>query len=171
MNSNVYEVCKASVVYVESSLEQTKRIILKLSTAILLFAVATIIFATALSMLQASKTVPNAGSVRGVGVGIYWDSACTNQTSSINWGVLDPSSNKTVNVYVRNEGNVAATLSKTTQTWNPSNASSYMSLTWNYANQTLSVNQALQLSLTLVVSSSVTGIDNFSFDITIIATG
>ena len=154
----------------ESFLKSKERIALGI-LAFVSCALATGILGIVFSSTQTSRIISNVGSVKGIGVGIYWDSACTNQTSSINWGVLDPSSNKTVNVYVRNEGNVAATLSKTTQNWNPSNASSYMSLTWNYANQTLSVNQALQLSLTLVVSSSVTGIDNFSFDITIIATG
>ena len=150
---------------------QREKIVLELSLAILLCAIAAGIFGTVLSMLQASKTVPNAGSVKGVGVGIYWNSACTNQTSSISWGILDPGSNKTVNIYVRNEGNAVVTLSKTTQNWNPSNASSYMSLTWNYANRTLSINQVLQVSLTLAVSSNVTGINTFNFDITITATG
>jgi hypothetical protein len=46
-----------------------------------------------------------------------------------------------------------------------------MTLNWNYAGQTLSVNQALQVRLTLVVSPSISGIASFSFDITITATG
>ena len=97
--------------------------------------------------------------------------ACTNRTSSINWGLLDPGSNKTVTVYIRNEGNAVATLSKAAQNGNPSTPSSYTTLNWNYAGQTPSVNQVLQLKLTLVVSSTVLGIANFSFDIMITATG
>jgi hypothetical protein len=76
-----------------------------------------------------------------------------------------------VTVYVRNEGNVAATLSRATQNWNPATASSYMTLSWNYAGQTLNVNQVFQTRLTLAVSSTISGITNFSFDITITATG
>ena len=152
-------------------MENRWRIILGVSIALVLCAVAIGIFGTATSLLQTNRTIPNAGSVKGVGVGIYWDSACTNRTSSINWGLLDPGSNKTVTVYVRNEGNAAATLSKAAQNWNPSTASSYMTLNWNYAGQTLSVNQVLQVKLTLVVSSTVSGITNFSFDIIITATG
>jgi hypothetical protein len=64
-----------------------------------------------------------------------------------------------------------ATLSKAEQNWNPTTASSYMTLSWNYAGQTLSVNQVLQVKLTLDVSSTVSGITNFSFDLTITATG
>jgi len=152
-------------------LKNRGKIILKVSLAFVLCALAISIFGAALSLLQTSRTISNAGSVKGIGVGIYWDSACTNRTSSINWGLLEPGSDKTVTVYVRNEGNTVVTLSKVAQNWNPSTASSYMTLNWNYAGQTLSVNQLLQVKLTLVVSPSVSGITNFSFDITITATG
>ena len=74
-------------------------------------------------------------------------------------------------VYIRNEGNAVATLSKAAQNWNPSTASNYMTLNWNYTGQTVSVNQVLQVKLTLVILSTVSGITNFSFDITIVATG
>jgi hypothetical protein len=156
---------------VESFLENRGKIIVGISLALVLCALAIGIFRTGSSLLQTNRTILNAGSVKGVGVGIYWDSACTNRTSSINWGFLDPGSNKTVTVYIRNEGNTVTTLSKVAQNWNPSSASSYMTLNWNYAGQTLSVNQALQVRLTLVVSSTVSGITNFSFDIIITATG
>jgi hypothetical protein len=109
--------------------------------------------------------------VKGIRVGIYWNSACTNQTSSINWGMVNPGSNKTVTVYVRNEGNTIITLSKTIQSWNPSNASSYMTLNWNYTSQSLSVNQVLTIGLTLSVSSTISGISSFSFSLTIIGNG
>ena len=144
--------------------------ITRVALALALVVLTSVIFGTVSSVIQISKTVPNAGSVKGIGVGIYWDQACTNKTSSINWGLLDPGSNKSVTVYVRNEGNAPATLSKTVQNWNPSTATSYLSLNWSYAGQTMSVSQVLQLKLTLLVSSSVSGISNFSFDTSIVAT-
>jgi hypothetical protein len=155
----------------EPHLREKRRITLWVSLVFLLGALLISIFGSTLSVVQTSRTVANSGAVKGIGVGIYWNSACTNTTSSINWGILDPGSNKTVTVYVRNEGNSAATLSRATQNWNPSTASSYMTLTWNYAGQTLSVNQVLQIRLTLAVSSAVSGITSFSFDIVITATG
>jgi len=109
--------------------------------------------------------------VKGIGVGVYWDQACTNAVSSISWGLIDPGSNVNKTIYVRNEGNTVATLSLTTSNWNPTTASSYMTLSWNYDGQTLSVNQVVQVKLTLAVSLGVTGITNFSFDITITAVG
>ena len=155
----------------ESYLREKRKILLRLSFFFLLGALAVNMFGSTLSMVQTSRTISNAGSVKGIGVGVYWDSACTNRTSSINWGSLEPNSNKTLTVYVKNEGNSVATLSKTTQNWNPSTASNYITLNWNYNGQTLSVNQVLQIKLTLIVSSTISGITNFSFDLTITATG
>lgn len=155
----------------EPHLREKRRISLWVLLVFLLGALLVSIFGSTLSVVQTSRTVSNSGAVKGIGVGIYWNSACTNRTSSINWGIFDHGSNKTVTVYVRNEGNSAATLTRATQNWNPSTASSYMTLTWNYAGQTLSVNQVLQIRLTLAVSSAVSGITSFSFDIVITATG
>ena len=155
----------------ESYLKNRGKIILRVSLAFIFGALAVGILGTTLSLVQTSRTISNVGLMKGIGVGIYWNSACTNRTSSIDWGLLDPGSDKIVTVYVRNEGNAVVTLSKATQNWNPSTASSYITLNWNYAGQTLSVNQVLQIKLTLVVSSSISGITSFSFDITITATG
>ncbi len=152
------------------SVRDERKVITRVALALALVALTSVIFGTVSSVVQTSKTFSNSGSVKGIGVGIYWDQACTNKTTSINWGLLDPSSNKTVTIYVRNEGNAPATLTKTVQNWNPSTAANYLTLSWNYANQTLSANQILQLKLTLKVSSTVSGISSFTFDITLVAT-
>ena len=148
-----------------------REIILGVSLTFILGALLIGLYGTTLSLVQMSRTVSSVGSVKGIGVGIYWDSTCTNRTLSINWGLLEPGSNKAVTIYVRNEGNAVTTLSKAAQNWNPSTTPSYMTLNWNYAGQTLSVNQVLQIRLTLGVSPSISGITSFSFDITITATG
>jgi len=122
-----------------------------------------------MSSMQTNTKISNQGALKTVGVGVYWDSGLTNKVSSIDWGILEPGSNVNKTVYIRNEGNAAATLSMTTSNWNPSNASNYLTLTWNYGGQTLNVNEAIQVKFTLSASSSVTGITNFSFDITITA--
>ena len=152
-------------------MKNKEKIILGATLALVFGAVALSIFGSTLSLVQTSRTISSAGSVKGIGVGVYWDSACADRTSSISWGLLDPGSEKIVVVYVRNEGNAVTTLSKATQNWNPPTASSYMTLNWDYADQSLSVNQVLQIRLTLVVSQTISGVTNFSFDITITATG
>jgi len=123
------------------------------------------------SLVLTSKTIPNVGVVKAVGVGVYWDAALTNKVSSIDWGVLDPGSNKNVTVYIRNEGNSAVSLTMNTANWNPSTTSNYMTLTWNYGGQSINVGAVIQVKLTLSVSASVAGITNFSFDINIVASG
>lgn len=170
MHINVYPFLHRFISFLGIYVRDERRAITRVALALALVALTSVVLGTVTSVIQTSRTVSNAGSVKGVGVGVYWNLACTNRTSSINWGLLDPGSNRTVTVYVRNEGNAPATLTKTVQSWNPSTASSYLTLNWNYAGQTLSANQVLQLKLTLLVSSAITGISNFSFDTIVIAT-
>jgi len=156
----------------ETLLVKKERVVAGAAVALVLYALALSALGPAVSSaLTGNKTVSNTGSVKGVGVGIYSDQACTNAISSINWGMLDPGSNANKTVFIRNEGNTPATLSVVTSNWNPTNASSYMTLSWNYGGQALNVNQVVQVRLTLSVSTNVKGIASFSFDITITASG
>jgi len=116
-----------------------------------------------------NKTISNTGSITAIGVGIYWNQATTNQVTSIDWGTLDPGSNKTVTVYIQNEGDSAVSLSLHTSNWNPSAASDYLSLSWDYGGQSINVGEIVQVTFILSASASVEGIDTFGFDITIIA--
>ena len=125
---------------------------------------------TITGLFDASKTVSYADSVKGLGVGIYWDQDCTNGTLSHDWGSIEPGSSQTVTLYIRNEGNSAVSLWMTTSNWTPSAAFGFMTLNWNYSGQILSVDQVIPLELILVVSSTISGIEHFSFDITIATT-
>jgi hypothetical protein len=118
-----------------------------------------------------SGTVAYAGSIGGVGVGIYWDQACTNRTLSLHWGLINPVSNNALTVYIRNEGNSPVSLWLTTSNWTPSAASGYMTLNWNYSGRTLSADEVSPMELTLSISPTVSGITDFSFDTVITTTG
>lgn len=76
-----------------------------------------------------------------------------------------------VTVYVRNEGNVAASISLATDNWNPSNASDYLALSWNYEGKQLNPSEVVQVTLSLIVFSSVQGIESSRFDIIINVSG
>jgi hypothetical protein len=117
---------------------------------------------------QTSRTLSNAGAVMAIGVGVYWDNACTNVTSSIYWGTLEPGSNKNITCYVRNEGNSPSALSMYTSGWSPQNASNYIDFSWDYAGEFLNPDEAVQVTFTLSVSPSIDGITSFGFDITIV---
>jgi hypothetical protein len=127
-----------------------------------------VILGTITGLFNASKTVH--ANVVGFGAEIYWDQGCTNRTLSFDWGSIEPGSNKTFTVYIKNEGVSAAYMSMTTSNWAPFTAMSYMTLNWNYSGQILSVGQVIPLELILAVSPSVTGITHFSFDTTIATT-
>jgi hypothetical protein len=81
--------------------------------------------------LMSSQTVPSQGTVSAVNVGVYSDSACTQNLTSINWGSIAPVNSTTRTIYVKNTGTISMTLSMTTGSWVPSNANTYISLSWN----------------------------------------
>jgi len=152
-------------------LERKEGIVVGAAAGLVIYTLALIALGPALvTALTGNRSVSNTGSIKAVGVGVYSDQACTNPVSSLSWGVLNPGSSANKTVYIRNESNVVATLSKTTSNWNPSNASNYITLTWNYGGQTLNANQVISVLFTLSVASNIAGITNFSFDITITAT-
>ena len=49
-------------------------------------------------LLQSSVRMVGRGTVKAVGVGIYWDSNCTNTVSFIDWGMVEPGSMNNVTV-------------------------------------------------------------------------
>jgi hypothetical protein len=120
--------------------------------------------AAGISGLSIRSTV---ATIEAVSLGVYWDSGCTTAVGSINWGELYPGSSKTVDVYVRNEGNASADLSLATSDWQPSETSQYLGLSWDYNGRTLYPNVAVPVALKLSVSSGIRGIESFSFNIVV----
>jgi len=121
-------------------------------------------------ILSASQTVQNSGTITAVGVNVYSDNGCTQKLLRIDWGSLTLGTKKNFTAYVRNEGTVAVTLTMTTGNWSSQQASTYLKLTWNREGYKLSHQTTSQAVLTLSVPSNITGVDNFSFDITITGT-
>ncbi len=152
-------------------MDRKERVVAGATIGLVLYTLVLAAIGPMVSTALSNRTVSNAGSVRAIGVEVYWDQACTNSVSSINWGIVDPGASKNSTVYVRNTGNTPITLTMTTSNWNPSNASTYIALTSNYAGQSIGENGVVQVTFTLSVSPSITGITSFSFDITIAANG
>jgi hypothetical protein len=142
--------------------------------AVLAIAITGIVLSVlAAGLLVAYQSVPNTGSVKAVGVGVYWESSCTNNVTSIDWSFLEPGDVVSKTVYIRNNGNVPETLNMTTDNWNSEAASTYLTLTWNREGYVLGTSEStrvVQAILTLSVSSSVSGVAGFSFDIIITGT-
>ena len=126
--------------------------------------------ASVLALMQSNRSFSNNGTITTVNVGAYQDSSCTQVLSSIDWGNVVPGSSSSRTVYVKNTGNAPISLNITLNTWNPSNAGSYMNLTWNQERTVLNVGNSVATLLVLSVSASVTGITSFSFNATITGT-
>jgi hypothetical protein len=108
------------------------------------------------------------GSTRGVCVGVYSDSRCANALNFINWGQLEPGASESLTCYVRNEGRTAGFLSLSEMDWNPSNASRFVSLHWNYTDGLLYPGQVADIKLTLTLSANVPRGFSFTFSSVII---
>lgn len=134
-------------------------------------AVAGIVMLTSvLALLQSNRSFSNNGTITTVNVGAYQDSGCTQVLSTIDWGTVVPGSSSSRTIYVKNTGNAPISLNMTLNTWNPSNAASYMNLTWNQESTVLNVGNSVATLLVLSVSANVTSITSFSFNATITGT-
>jgi len=132
------------------------------------FAVAWLVTCILILSITMNNTT-NVSAVEANGVGVYWDSNCSNKVSSIEWGTLQPGSLKNIAVYIRNEGEKPMYLMLSEANWNPSKAFQYLNLKWNYPGQRMNPGETLKTTLTLSVSRYIEGISSFSFDIVITA--
>lgn len=145
----------------------------KISTGAIIATVATGLFLTLLTsgLLMSYQTIPSQGAVAAVNVGVYSDSECTQNCTSLNWGTIIPGSQINRTVYVKNIGDLPMTITMATESWLPTNASSLINLNWNQQDTTLNVNQSIGATLTLAAAASAAGnLTDFSFDIIITGT-
>jgi len=139
---------------------------------ILLAIVALALTVTTMAAITINKDVTSSGTITtSPNLGVYSDSACTNAISSVTWGSISAGTSTTQTVYVKNTGTGTMTLSLASSNWSPSGANTYLTVTWDKQGSTLTTGQSSAAILTLTVSSSVTGITNFSNTITLTGTG
>jgi len=85
---------------------------------------------------------------------VYDDVDRTNETSTIDWGELEPGENCSVTVYL-----VASSVDVNASNWVPVEAQNFLQLTSEFVDG--------ELALTLHVSPEIKGVTEFSFDIII----
>jgi len=135
--------------------------------AIYALVVSVLLVASVFAVLTIQWSMRGTGSIKGVGLGVYWDPECTNATSSLEFGLLAPGSSKIFDLYLRNEGDLDLTLNMTAENWDPAEATNYMTLTWNREGQQVSPDEVIGFVITLSVSEDIQGISSFSLDIII----
>ncbi len=148
-----------------------ERIVAVAAVSLVAYTLALGLFNSASSPVQTRDTIGSGGAVKAIGVTVYSDVAATTRLTSIDWGIVEPGEDKNEICYIRNEGNFAVTLSLLTENWSPSTASQYITLSWNYDGHSLGLGEIVEVTINLAVSSSVTGITDFSFDLVIVGSG
>jgi hypothetical protein len=125
---------------------------------------------TTAAVLSANQTVPLNGAINAVNLGVYSDSDCTQTATALNVGSLSPGGTATQTVYIKNTGNIPETLTMTTNNWSPTNANTYLTLTWNRQNTVLTAGQSIQATLTLTVAANTGSLTTFSCDLALTGT-
>jgi len=124
--------------------------------------------ATTLAAINVNRDIISSGDVTTTpNINVYSDSACTQNLTTINWGTIEAGSSTNQTIYVKNTGTGTLTLSLATSNWNPTTASSYLTIDWNKTGTHLSAGQSTSAILTLTVASNTTGVTTFSNTITI----
>jgi hypothetical protein len=131
--------------------------------------VAVVGFALAAQYFQVK--IPTIGNIVTLNVGVFSDPACTIQIVMIDWGTLAPGESKTVTCYIKSLSNVDSSFSMSTANWNSTQASLYLSVSWNREGYLAKPNEVVPASFTLHVDSAVQNVTGFSFDVIISATG
>jgi hypothetical protein len=125
---------------------------------------------TTAAVLSNNQTVPLTGTINAVNLGVYTDSACTIPATSLTAGTLNPGASATQTVYVKNTGNVPETLTMTSSNWTPTNANTYLTLSWNRQNTVLTAGTSIQATLTLTAAANTGTLTTFSCDVTLTGT-
>lgn len=145
---------------------------LSISAVIAIIAVGIVLTITTAGLISVNQQVPSSGEVlTSVNVGIYSDSGCTQNLTSINWGSIEPGDTKQATIYVTNTGTLPIKIYMTTASWNPTSANGPIALTWNREGTALDPGDSVKATLTLTVASDISSITNFNFNIVITGTG
>jgi hypothetical protein len=139
---------------------------------IILIVVALSLIASTVAVITVNQSVTSSGTITtSPNIGVYSDSGCTNNMTTVNWGNIAAGGTSSQTVYVKNTGTGTMNLNLATSNWSPAGANTYITITWNQQGTQLTAGQSTSATITLSVSSSITGITNFSNTITISGTG
>ena len=125
---------------------------------------------TAIAAVSDSQNLPFSGTITTVNVEAYTDAACTIPCTSLNVGNVAPGSTTTQTIYIKNAGTVPMTLTMAPSNWNPTNANTYLTLSWNRQNTVLAAGSSISATLTLVAAANTGSLTTFSCSVTITGT-
>ena len=121
--------------------------------------------------LQWTARIRTTAQLKLLGVGVYKDVSFTMPVTEIDWGMVEPGENKTYSAYIKNESNVPITLTMYTENWNPAEAASSITLTWDCEGNRIDIDASIGATFTLMVGPSTSGFTSFSFTAVIVGSG
>jgi hypothetical protein len=139
------------------------------ATAVTVMLIAGVIVLSATNLFKVSQqTMFSSGRLlSSPNLEVYQDRALSARVTYINWSIVEPNSRTNRTVWIKSMA--SATLYLTTQSWQPVNATTYISVVWDQEGKTVVSQEVREATFTLVVAADVHDIINFSFDITITA--
>ena len=103
-----------------------------------------------------------------IDIDVFCDIGCSEVMSEVEWGSLQPGSSIERTIFIRNSGEHAVMLTLTSDNWSPALASDYLTLSWDYDGGDIDAGQVVEVTLVLSISSSISGVNGFSFDIVLV---
>jgi archaellum component FlaG (FlaF/FlaG flagellin family) len=141
-----------------------------ITVVIALILTGTVLAISTSGLLSASQSVPYNGTISAVNLAIYSDSSLTQNCTSLSTGAVNPGGTATQTIYIKNTGTIPETLTMTVNNWNPANASSSLTLSWDRQNYVLNPGQSIQGTLTLTAVSNTGNLSTFSCSATFTGT-
>ena len=138
------------------------------SLTLIVFVAVGLVLGYILSNFYSARGYGVHGQITAINVSIYKDSLTLQQLTEIDWGTLDPGEANTTTFYIKSTSNTPITLTYEISDWQPPAAQTYLTLSWDYAGTIIQPSAIQQVKMTLHVSSAVTGIQAFAFNIAII---
>lgn len=92
------------------------------------------------------------------------------EVTTIDWGYLEPDSTQDLTIYIKNEGTKPMALNLTTEGWIPVTAPTFITLDWDQEGAQVTAYTVVETTLTLSVSSEISQITSFNFNMTITGT-
>jgi len=123
------------------------------------------------AVMQWTWRISSRATLKLMGVGVYKDVNCTIPVLEIDWGIVEPDESKNFSAYIKNESNVPINLTMWTENWDPVNASSFITCSWNHSASEIPVDASIPATFVLNVDPATVGIDTFSFIIVIVGNG
>ena len=134
----------------------------------------------AIGLLQTSERIGTSGIVvqpappptppppppePSINIDVFCDRGCSVAMSEVDWGSLKPGGSIERTLFIRNSGEHPVLMTLMTDNWSPVLASDYFSLSWDYDGSKIEADQIVEVIMVLDVSSSISGINDFNFDI------